>query len=89
MYRRTRKLMTMHNALHHTNNVDHLYISWSEGCRQLLSVEDTVNLPILRLQDYVKVSDERVISAAKDADEATNWKAAFDSKTEFKKRNKT
>ena len=50
MDRRTRKLMTMHNALHPSSNVDRLYIPRSEGGRGILSVEDTVNLAKLGLQ---------------------------------------
>ena len=88
MDRRTRKLMTMHNALHPRSNVDRLYIPRGEGGRGLRSVEDTVNLAKLRLQEYVEMSDERLVSAAKGADEATNWEAAVESKHEFKKRKK-
>ena len=88
MDRRTRKLMTMHNALHPRSNVDRLYIPRGEGGRGLLNVEDTVNLAKLRLQEYVKMSDERLVSAARGADEATNWEAAVESKHEFKKRTK-
>ena len=62
----------MHNAIHPRRNVDRLYIPRGEGGRGLLSVEDTVNLANLRLQGYVKMSDERLVSAARGADEATN-----------------
>ena len=44
MDRRTRKLMTMHNALHPRSNVDRLQIPRSERGRGLQSVEDTVSL---------------------------------------------
>ena len=47
----------MHNALHPRSNIDCLYISQGEEGRGLLSVEDTVNLAKLRLQEYVKMSD--------------------------------
>ena len=88
MDRRTRKLMTMHNALHPRSNVDRLYIPRSEGGRGLLSVEDTVTLAKLGLQGYVKMSDERFISAARGTDEVTDWEAAIESKNDFKKRKK-
>ena len=78
--------MTMHNALHPTSNVHHLYIPRSEGGRGLLSVEDTVNLAELRLQEYVKMSDKRLISDARGADEAKDWDAAIERKTVSKKR---
>ena len=89
MDRRTRKLMAMHNVLHPRSNVDRLYIPRSEGRRGLLSVEFTVNLAKLGLQGYVKMSDERLISAARGADEVTDWEAAIESKNDFKKRKKT
>ena len=59
-----------------------------KGGRGLLSVEDTVNLAKLGLQGYVKMSDERLISAARGADEVTDWEAAIESKNDFKKRKK-
>ena len=34
------------------------------------------------------MSDERLVSAARGADEASNWEAAAESKHEFKKRKK-
>ena len=88
MDKRTRKLMTMHNALHPRSNVDRLYIPRSEGGRGLLSVEGSVNLAKLGLQGYVKMSEERLISAAKGADEATDWEATIESKCGFKNRKK-
>ena len=44
MDRKMGKLMTLHYALHHRNNVDHQYITRSKGGRGLPSVEYTVNL---------------------------------------------
>lgn len=88
MDRRTRKLMTMHNALHPRSNANHLYMPGGEVGRGLLSAEDTVNLAKLRLQEYVKMSDERLVIAARGADEATSWEAAVESRHEFKKQKK-
>ena len=51
-------------------------------------MEDSVNLAKLGLQGYVKMSEERLISAAKGADEATDWEATIESKCEFKNRKK-
>ena len=42
--RRTRKLMTMHNALHPKSNVDRLYIPRKEGGRGLQGVEEVVKM---------------------------------------------
>ena len=43
MDQRTRKLMTMHKALHPRDDVDRLYVSWKEGGRGLTSIEDSVD----------------------------------------------
>ena len=51
MDRRARKLMTMHKALHPRDDVDILYVSRKEGGRGLDSNEDSVDIPIQRLED--------------------------------------
>ena len=48
MDQRTRKLMTMHEALH-----PRLYVSRKEGGRGLVSIEDSVDASIQRLEDYI------------------------------------
>ena len=50
----TRKQMTMHKALHLRDDVDRLYVSRKEGERGLASIEDTVDVSIQRLEDYIK-----------------------------------
>ena len=44
---RTRKLMTMHKALHPRDDVDRLYVSRKEGRRGLASIEDSIDASIL------------------------------------------
>ena len=51
---RTRKVMTMHKALHPRDDVDRLYVSRKEGGRGLASIEDTVDAFIQRLKDYIQ-----------------------------------
>ena len=53
MDQRTRKLMTMHKALHPRDDVDRLYVSRKEGGWGLASIEDSVDASIQRLEDYV------------------------------------
>ena len=65
LHQRTRKLMTMHNALHQKSNVDRLYILRKEGGRGLQGVEEAVKLINLGLQNYVKESRERLLTAAR------------------------
>ena len=54
MNQRTRKLMTMHKALHPRDDVDRLYVSRKEGGRGLASIEDNVDASIRRLEGYIK-----------------------------------
>ena len=53
MDQRTRKLMTMHKALHPRDDVDRLYVYRKEGGRGLTSIEDSVDASIQRLEDYM------------------------------------
>ena len=66
--RRNRKLMPMHNALHPKSYVDRLYIPKKEGGRELQGVEEAVKSTNLRLENYVKESGERLLSAARSVD---------------------
>ena len=79
--RRTRKLLTMHNARHPKSNVDRIYSPRKEGGRGLLSVEDTINMVTLGLEEYVVLSDERILPAARNIEEVTETQG-------FKKRMK-
>ena len=63
MDQRTRKLMTMHKALHPRDEVDRLYVSRKEGGRGLASIEDTVDASIQRLEDYIEIHERGRITA--------------------------
>ena len=63
MDQRTRKLMTMHKALHPRDDVDRLYVSRKEGGRRLASIEDSVDASIQRLEDYIEKHERRLITA--------------------------
>ena len=63
MDQRTRKLMTMHMALHPRGKVDRLYVSRKEGGRGLASIEDSVDASIQRLEDYIEKHERRLITA--------------------------
>ena len=52
--RRTRKLLTMHYEFHPKSNVDQLYLSRSQGGRGLIGVQETVEIAILGLRNYVR-----------------------------------
>ena len=62
MDQRTRKLMTMHKALHPRDDVDRLYVSRKEGGRGLTSIEDSVNASIQRLEDYTEKHKRELIT---------------------------
>ena len=63
MDQRTRKLMIMHKALHHRDDIDRLYVSRKEGGRGPASIEDSVDASILRLEDYIEKCGGRLITA--------------------------
>ena len=54
MDQRTRKLMTMHKALHPRDDVDRLCVSRKKGGRGLASIEDSIDGSIQRLEDYIR-----------------------------------
>ena len=63
MDQRTRKLMTMHKALHPRDDVDRLYVSRKEGGRGLTSIVDSVDASIQRLEDYIEKYERGLIIA--------------------------
>ena len=71
MDQRTRKLMTMHKALHPRDDVDRLYVSRKEGGRGLASVEDSVDASIQRLEDYIEKHEGGLITAIKNETDNT------------------
>ena len=62
MDQRTRKLMTMHKALHPRDDVDRLYVSRKERGRGLASIEDTVDASIQRLEDNIEKHEQGLIT---------------------------
>ena len=62
MDQRTRKLMTMHKALHPRDDVDRLYVSRKEGGRGLACTEDTVDASIKRLENYIEKHERGLIT---------------------------
>ena len=75
MDQRTRKLMTMHKALHPRDDVDRLYVSRKEGGRGLD-----------RLEDYIEKHEHRLITAIrKDTDNTTNDRITITRKQKWEK----
>ena len=65
MDQRTRKLMTMHQALHPRDDVDRLYVSRKEGGSGLASIDDSVDVSIQRLEDYIQKHEGGLITATR------------------------
>ena len=55
MDQRTRKIIMMHKALHHRDDVDRLYVLRKEGERGLASTEDNVDTSIRSIEDNLKL----------------------------------
>ena len=72
MNQRTRKLMSMHKALHPWYDVDRLYVSRKEVGRGLASIEDSVDASIQRVEDYIQKHDRRLITALRNYTNNTN-----------------
>ena len=73
MDQRTRKVMTLYQALHPRNNVDRLYVSRKEGGRGLVSIEENFDTSIQRLEDYIEKHDGGLITATRnDTDNTKN-----------------
>ena len=69
----TRKLMTMHKALHPRDDVDRPYVSRKVGGRRLASIEDSVDVSIHQLEDYISKHDAGLIIAIRnDTDNTMN-----------------
>ena len=65
MDRMTRKIMTMHRALHPKSDVDGVYVSWRNGGRGLASVEMCARTEENNLAFYVKMSCEQFLGGVK------------------------
>ena len=59
---RTRKLMTMYEALHPTDDVDRLCVSRKEVGRGLASNEDSIDATIQRLEDNIEKHEGGLIT---------------------------
>ena len=62
MDQRTKKLMTMHKALHQRDDVDRLYVSKKEGGKRLASIEENIDTLIQCLEDYIQKCGGRLIT---------------------------
>ena len=65
----------MYNSLHPRENVDRLYVSRKEGGRGLVSIENTVDVFIQGLGDYIEKHERELITAIRNDTDNTmdNW----------------
>ena len=88
MDQRTRKLMTMHKALHPRDDVDRLYVSRKEGGRWLASIEDSVDASIQRLKHYIEKHERGLITAIRnDTDNTIDDRMTTTRKQKWEKNN--
>ena len=62
--RKTRKMMTIHRALHPRANVNRLYAPRKEGGKGMISIEDCVNIESRALGQYLKNSEDEWLKSA-------------------------
>ena len=64
MDRKTRKLLTMYQAMHPRSNVDRLYLPHSEGGKGLLSLKECFNAEKRSLGLYLKMNEDEWLRSA-------------------------
>ena len=66
---RTRKLMTMNYALHHSDDLGRVYVSIKGGGRGLASIQDCVDESIQQREDHIqKCGGKLIIMTGNNAD---------------------
>ena len=63
--------MNMCGALYPRNDVDRLYVSRKEGRRGLAMIEDSVDVSIQRLEDYIEKHEGGLITAIRNETDNT------------------
>ena len=87
MDQRTRKLMTIHKALHPRGDADSLYVPRKKGGRGLATIEDSVDGSIQRLEDDIKKHERGLITAIRnDTDNTIDDKMTTTRKQKWEKK---
>ena len=87
MDQRTRKLMTIHKALHPRDGFDRLYVSRKEEGRRLANIEDSVDTSIQRLEDYIEKRGGRLVTATRNNTNDTRTSRTTKTRKSGKKNN--
>ena len=86
MDQRTRKLMTMHKAIHPRDDVDRLYVLKKEKERGLASIKDTVDASIQRFEYYIGKHEGGLITSISNvSDNAMNNRKTITRKQKWEK----
>ena len=72
MNQRMRKFMKMHKAWQPRSDTDRLYVSIREGGRWLVSIEDSINVLIQWLEDYIKKCQGRLLTVSRNNTDNTS-----------------
>ena len=87
MDQRTRKLLTMHKALHTSDDVDRQYVSRKEGGREPACTEDSFDASIQRLEDNIEKHERGLITAIRnDTDNTMNNKMTITRKQKWEEK---
>ena len=74
MNQKTRKLMTMHKAVHPGDDVDRLYGSKRERKKDLLALKASIDASRERIKDYIEKCGGRLITASRNNTDDTRIK---------------
>ena len=92
MDQRTRKVMTVHKALHSRDDVDRLYVSRKEGGRRLATTEDSAAASIQWLEDYIEKNERGLITTIRNDTDNTmanrmtiTWKQKWEEKQLYRR----
>ena len=84
---RTRKLMTVHKALHPRDDVERLYVPGKEGGRGLATIEDSVDASIQRLENFIEKHERGLITAIRnDTDNTIDDRMTTTTKQKWEKK---
>ena len=80
--------MTVHKALHPRDDVDRLYVFRKEGGKGLVSIEDSVDTSIQRLEGYIEKHEQGLITAIRnDTDNRIDERMTITRKQKWGKNN--
>ena len=87
MDKRTRKLMTMHKALHSRDDDDGLYVSRKEGGRGLACIENNVDASIQLLGDHREKHVGLITAMRNDTDNTMDNRMSITKKHKWQENN--